>query len=161
MLCVLRVLLGATATVTSFPFPSTLGEVCYTRLLWPACLLQFTWEVSLLPSPLGLSSHRHFYKLSCSKVAGRVLPLLPSPAGLFIYSSVRDFLSPTLQPSGRPTLFATCLLLLLFIQFGFFFSFFPGWGSVCPGGYADLAQHCLWGYHVPLSSPGGLLLSSW
>jgi hypothetical protein len=27
--------------------------------------------------------------------------------------------------------------LSLFIQF--FFSFFPWWGLVCPGGYADLA----------------------
>jgi hypothetical protein len=47
------------------------------------------------------------------------------------------------------------LLLLLNIQF---FSFFPGWGLVCPGGYADLAQDCLWEYHVPLGSPCGLRL---
>jgi hypothetical protein len=33
------------------------------------------------------------------------------------------------------------------------FSFFPGWGSVCPGGYAVLAQGCLWEYCIPLSSP--------
>jgi hypothetical protein len=39
-----------------------------------------------------------------------------------------------------------------------FFSFFPGWESVCPGGYADLAQGCLREYHVPLSSPCGLHL---
>jgi hypothetical protein len=26
------------------------------------------------------------------------------------------------------------------------FSFFPGWRSVCPGGYAALAQAGLWGY---------------
>jgi hypothetical protein len=50
-----------------------------------------------------------------------------------------------------PTLFpmflycSYCLLLS--------FSFFPGWRSVCPGGYADLAQGCLWEYHVPLNSP--------
>jgi hypothetical protein len=48
--------------------------------------------------------------------------------------------------------------LLFIIQF--FFSFFPGWGSVCPGGYADLAQGCLWEYCMPLSLPGGLLLPS-
>jgi hypothetical protein len=41
--------------------------------------------------------------------------------------------------------FSYCLLLS--------FSFFPRWGSVCPGGYADLAQGCLWKYRVPLSSP--------
>jgi hypothetical protein len=39
-----------------------------------------------------------------------------------------------------------------------FFSFFPGWGSVCPGGYADLTQGCLWEYCMPLSSPCGLRL---
>jgi hypothetical protein len=34
-----------------------------------------------------------------------------------------------------------------------------GWGSVCPGGCADLAQGRLWGTRVPLSSPGGPRLS--
>jgi hypothetical protein len=89
--------------------------------------LQFTWGVPLPPSPVKFSSHSHFYKLSSSKVAGRVPPLLPSLAGLFIYSSMRDCPSP-LQCSGHPTLFATCLLLLLllFIVQFFFFSFFPG-----------------------------------
>jgi hypothetical protein len=71
---------------------------------------------------VDLSSHHHFYKLSHSKVAGRVLPLLPSPASLFIYSSVRDCPTHTFQHSGHPALFAMCLLLLLFIQF--FFSLF-------------------------------------
>jgi hypothetical protein len=34
--------------------------------------------------------------------------------------------------------------LLIIIQFVFFSLFFlSGWGSVCPGGYADLAQDCL------------------
>jgi hypothetical protein len=50
---------------------------------------------------------------------------------------------------------AACLLFNLFFSL-----FFPGWGSVCPWGYADLAQGCLWEYCVPLSSPGGLLLPS-
>jgi hypothetical protein len=71
-----------------------------------------------------------------------------------VYLKFREGLPlPPLWHSGCPALFATCLLLLLFIHFGFF-SFFPGWGSVCPGGYADLAQGCLWEYRVPLSSPG-------
>jgi hypothetical protein len=59
-----------------------------------------------------------------------------------------------------PLCYVSFLLLLFIIQFGFF-SFFPGWVSVCPGGYADLAQGCLWEYHVPLSSPGGLHLPKW
>jgi hypothetical protein len=41
----------------------------YTRLLWPAC---FTVHVGSVPStsPMELSSHSPFYKLSHSKVAG-------------------------------------------------------------------------------------------
>jgi hypothetical protein len=66
--------------------------------------------------------NNHCYKLSCSKVAGRGLPLMPSPASLFIYSSMKDCPSPTLQSSGCPALFATCLFVVLFIQF--FFSLF-------------------------------------
>jgi hypothetical protein len=80
-----------------------------------------------------------------------MLPLLPSLAGLFIYNSVR--VSPP-----HLLFYVSFLLLLLIIQF---FSFFPGWGSVCPGGYADLSQGCLWEYHVPLSSPCGLHLPKW
>jgi hypothetical protein len=51
---------------------------------------------------------------------------------------------------------AACLLFSLV-----FFSLFSlGGGSVCPGGYADLTQGCLWEYCMPFSSPGGLLLPS-
>jgi hypothetical protein len=39
------------------------------------------------------------------------------------------------------------LLLLLIIQV-----FSPGWGLVCPEGYADVAQGCLWEYRMLLSS---------
>jgi hypothetical protein len=50
---------------------------------------------------------------------------------------------------------ATCSL------FSLFFSLFSlGGGQSVQGGYADLAQGCLWEYRVPLSSPGGLLLTS-
>jgi hypothetical protein len=62
----------------------------------------------------------------------------------------------------HPTLFASCLFFsaacLLFSLV--FFSFFPGCGSVCPGGYTDLSQGCLWEYCMLSSSPGGLLLPS-
>jgi hypothetical protein len=91
-------------------------------------------EVSLSPSPVELSSHSHFYKISCSKVAGRVLPLLSSPASLFIYSSMRDCPSPSLRCSGCPAFFAMCLFLLLFIiQFGFFSLFTLGGGQSVQG----------------------------
>jgi hypothetical protein len=127
-------------------------------------------------------------------VFGHVLQPLPSPAGLFIYSShgkwgfppllwsfpptatfisfpapgcwvcaaspafsswlVRDFPSPpsVLRVLCPPSMCLFCCYCLLF-------SFFSlGWGSVCPGGYADLAQGCLWEYRVLLSSPCGLCL---
>jgi hypothetical protein len=86
-------------------------------------------------------------------VAGRVLLLLPSPASLLWGIS-----PPPLQLSGRPALFAMCLFCCYCLVLRFFSLFFPGWGSVCPGGHADLAQGCLWEYHVLLSSPCGLRL---
>jgi hypothetical protein len=68
---------------------------------------------------------------------------------------VRDFPFPALRHSWHPALFAMCLFCCCLFSF---FSFFPGWGLVCPGGYADLAQGCLWEYCAPLSSPCGLCL---
>jgi hypothetical protein len=84
-------------------------------------------------------------------VAGCVLPLLPSLAGLFIYNSMSNFSSP---PS---------LLSVFFVVIAYYsvFFFFPWVGSVCPGGYADLAQGCLWEYCVQLSSPCDLHLPKW
>jgi hypothetical protein len=93
-----------------------------------AGLFTVQWEVSLLPSPVELSSHHHFYKLSRSKVAGWGLPRLPPPAGLFIYSSVRDCRSPIFGAQDAPPSLLHVFLLLLFIQFGFFL-FFP-WAGV-------------------------------
>jgi hypothetical protein len=78
-------------------------------------------------------------------VAGCVPLLLSSPAGLFIYSSVRDFPFPLLRHSGHPALFARVFFAVV-VYYSVFFPSFPGWGSVCPGGYADLAQGCLWEY---------------
>jgi hypothetical protein len=84
-----------------------------------------------------------------------VTPLLPSlSACLFTVSwGISTSPLPSALRAPRPLCYMSFLSLLLIIQF--FFSFFPGWGSVCPGGYADLAQGCLWEYHVLLSSPCG------
>jgi hypothetical protein len=79
-----------------------------------------------------------------------------APAGRRVCLQLQEgFPSPPLRHSCCPTLFATCLYCSYCLLLSF--SFFPGWGSVCPGGYADLAQGCLWEYHIPLSSPCGLL----
>jgi hypothetical protein len=53
-------------------------------------------------------------------------------------------LFPNLWRSVHPTLFPTCLYCSYCLLLSF--SFFPGWGLVCPGGYADVAQDCLWEY---------------
>jgi hypothetical protein len=83
----------------------------------------------------------------------------PAFSGQLVYLQLHGGLSfPLLQHSGHPALFAMCLFCCCLF---FSFSFFPGWGSVCPGGYADLAQGCLWEYRVPLSSPCGPHLPKW
>jgi hypothetical protein len=145
----------------TFPFSSTLGEVTL-HLLSQACMFICSshgkWAFPLscgvfLPLPLLQA----FPLL----VAGQVLPLPPSLAGSFIYSSMRDCPSPLFGDRDTPPsllhvfffFLAACLLFSLFF-------FPPGWELVCPWGYADLAQGCLWEYCVPLSSPGGLLLPS-
>jgi hypothetical protein len=80
----------------------------------------------------------------CSNVAWQGPPLLPSLLACLFTVHVRECLSPTLWSSGYPALFVTCLFFfscLFIIQLCF--SFFSGWVSVCPGGYADLSQGVL------------------
>jgi hypothetical protein len=87
-------------------------------------------------------------------VAGHVplLPLEPLWPGLACLFTVPGRIPlPPLQSSGCRTLFAMCLYCSYCLLLSF--SFFPRWGSVFSGGYADPAQGCLWKYHVPLSSP--------
>jgi hypothetical protein len=139
----------------------------------PPLLLQAFWlliagrVVLLLPAGVFVySSHGRwvFSPLLWSFPPSTTLTSFPSPGCLarapapalsgqarLIYSSVRDSPSPPLWRSGLPNLFAMCLYCSYCLLLSF--SFFPGWGSVCPGGYADLAQACLWKYHVPLSLP--------
>jgi hypothetical protein len=71
------------------------------------------------------------------------LPLWP--ARLVYLQSQEGFPSPSLWCSGCPTLFPLCLYCSCCLLVSF--SFFPRWRSVCPGGYAALAQACLWEYH--------------
>jgi hypothetical protein len=76
-------------------------------------------------------------------------PLPPEPLwpALLVYLQSREgFPSPNLWRSGCPTLFPACLYCSYCLLLSF--SFFPGWRSVCPGGYAALSQACLWEYRV-------------
>jgi hypothetical protein len=131
----------------AFPFPSTGGGDTAPAFSGLCVYLQFTWEVGLPPSPVEFSSHRHFYKLSRSWLLGVCC------CSCLLQPACEGFPSPPLLRSGHPTLFATCLFCCYCLLFSF--SFFPEWGLVCPGVYADLAQGCLWEYCVPLSSPCG------
>jgi hypothetical protein len=64
-------------------------------------------------------------------------------APAFSSQLVRDFPSlPAFSTQGTlPSLL--CVFFVVIAYYSGFFSFFPGWGLVCPGGYADLAQGCL------------------
>jgi hypothetical protein len=125
----------------TFSSPSTLGEVA--PLLPSLAYLQFAWGIALHPSSGAFHTTATVTSFPCPKVAGWGLPLLPSLAGLFIYSSCEECPSSSLQSSVRPALFVTCIFFFssLFIIQLYFFS--PGQGSVCPGCYADLSQGVL------------------
>jgi hypothetical protein len=100
------------------------------------------------------SSLHHSQKLSRSWLLG-AHPFshqsLSNQARLVYLQFREGFPSPRLWHSVCPILFATCLYCSYCLLLSF--SIFPGCGSICPGGYAVLAQGCLWEYHVPLSSP--------
>jgi hypothetical protein len=142
----------------AFPFPSTLAEVTLHRFLRPGCL--FIAHVGSGPSPLSHKNSAIFLPPPLSQafpllVARHTLPLPPSPArpSLFIYSSVKDSPLPLFGAQGSPlSLQRVFIVLIAYYSVSLFF--LGGWW-VCPGGYADLAQGCLWEYHIPLSSPCG------
>jgi hypothetical protein len=74
------------------------------------------------------------------------LPLEPLWPIWLVYLKFREgFPSPNLRGSMRPTLFPMCLYCSYCLLLSF--SFFPGWRSICPRGYAALAQGGLWEYH--------------
>jgi hypothetical protein len=114
-LCLLRVFLCATPTITSFPLskhtaPAFSGLHVY---------LQLTWEVGLPPCPVEFSSHRWFYKLSRSWLLG-----VCCCSCLLQLACYEGF---PLPPSSAlrapcPLCYVSFLLLLLIIQLCFLFS---------------------------------------
>jgi hypothetical protein len=98
-----------------FPFQAHWGRWHCTSFLGWFVYLQFMWEVGLPPSPVVVFLPPPLLQAFPLLVAGRVPLLLPSPAGLFIHSSVGDC----------PTLFAMCLFCCCLL-----FSFFFPWVGV-------------------------------
>jgi hypothetical protein len=102
------------------------------------------------------SSLCHSHKLSCSWLLGACpcsCSLLPGPA-CFIFDE--GFPSPPLRCQGTPPSLLHVFIILIAYYSVSLFSL--GGGRSVQGGYADLAQACLWEYRVPLSSPCGLHL---
>jgi hypothetical protein len=139
------------------PFQAHWGRWCYNHIIRPACLFTVHVGSGLPPSPVEFSSHCRFYKLSLSWLLGGYHHscLLQLTCSLTVPWGIAPPHSLVLRVP-HPLCYVSFLLLFFIIPF----VFFPGWGSVWPGGYADLAQGCLWEYRVPLSSPGGLFLPS-
>jgi hypothetical protein len=138
-----------TATFTSFLAPDYWA--CSAAPASQRVCLQLTWEVGLSPSPVEFSSLHHSHKLSCSWLLGSCRCSCHLRLGLACLFTV---LGGIPLPSSalrvpHPLCNVSLLFLLLITQFLFF-----SWvgGLVCPGGYADLAQGCLWQYRIPLSS---------
>jgi hypothetical protein len=122
----------------------------------------FAWGVVLHLLLCHFPHNSHSYKLSPLQVAGQVQCLLSSMAGLFIYILPEGLPLPhslEFQEKWPLCYLSSFLNSAACFLFSLFFLFFPpGWGSVCPGVYADLAQGCLWEYHMLLSTHGGLHL---
>jgi hypothetical protein len=127
----------------AFPFPSTLREVTL-HLLSLACIFVYgscgKWVFPpLLWSFPPTTAFASFPAPDCW--AHAPAPTLSGQAWLVYLQFREGFPSPALQHSVCLTLFTKCLYCSFCLLLSF--SFFPGWGSVCPGGYAVLAQGCL------------------
>jgi hypothetical protein len=143
-LCLFRVLLSRTATVTSFPLSKLTGGGGATP---PSLACVFIYShVGGVPSPLSNGTFLTQPLLQAFPLQGCWAgAATPAFSGLLVYLQFHEGVPfPPLQCSGLLAVFAVCLFLLLFIIQFVVFSFFPGWGSVCPGDYADLGQGCLW-----------------
>jgi hypothetical protein len=150
----LRVLLSMSCCYKLSSFQAHWGRWHCTCFLRPACLFAAHMGSGSSPLSCGVFFPLPLLQAFPLLVAGRtplllLEPLRPGPACLLTVPGRSPL--PSLQHSGHPTLFAMCLYCSYCLLLSF--SFYPGWRSVCPGGYAVLAQGCLWKYRVPLSSP--------
>jgi hypothetical protein len=93
-----------------YPFQAHWGRWCYSCFFRPMSL--FTVNVGSGPSPLSCGVFLPLALLQALPllVTGQLLPLLPSPAGLFIYSSCGKQAFPPLLWSFPPTATLTSFL---------------------------------------------------
>jgi hypothetical protein len=134
-----------TATFTSFPAP----DYWAVLLLLPATMFVYSscgkWVFPPLlwsfPPSATLTSFPAPGCWACAPTPARGSPA--HPACLFTVPDRIPFPQSFVLSAPHPLSCVTYLFLLLITQFLLFFS---GWRSFCPGGYAGLAQACLWGY---------------
>jgi hypothetical protein len=134
-----------TTTFTSLPAP----DYWAVLLLLPATMFVYSscgkWVFPPLPWSFPPSATlTSFPAPGCwarAPAPARASPACPA----FLFTVPGRIPLPNLWHSVRPTLFPTCLYCSYCLLVSF--SFFPRWRSVCPGGYAALAQACLWEYH--------------
>jgi hypothetical protein len=128
--CLLRVLLCVSHCYKLSSFQPHWGRwhcTCFLRLVCSFTVHMGSW---LSPLSCGVLLPLTLLQAFLLLIAGRVLPLLPSPAQLVYLQFREGFPSPPLQCSGHPTLFAMCLFFCYCLLFSFLF---PGWGLVCAG----------------------------
>jgi hypothetical protein len=133
-----------TTTFTSFPAP----DYCAVVLLLPATMFVYSsrgkwFFLPLLwsfPPSTTLTSFPAPGCWVCTPAPARASPA--RPACLFTVPGRIPFPQSSALRAPHPLSHASLLFLLLLLSF----SFFPRWRSVCPGGYAALAQACLWEY---------------
>jgi hypothetical protein len=120
----------------AFLFPSSLGEVTLHTLSQARVFVYSS--LGRWVFPLLLRSFHPSTTLTSFPAPG-CWACTPTPAGLTCLFTVPGRIPfPQSSELSVPHPLSYCLLLS--------FSFFPGWSSVCPGGYADLAHGCLWEY---------------
>jgi hypothetical protein len=132
----------------AFSFPSTLGEVTLYPLSQACMFIYSSHGKWVFPSLLWSFPPTTTFT---SFLAPGYWACSAAPA----FSSQLVYLQFCYGFPSPPSLVHVFFVVIAYYSVSLFL---PGWGSACPGGYADLAQGCLWGYHIPLSSPCGLHL---
>jgi hypothetical protein len=109
----------------------------YGKWVFPPLLWSFPPSTTLTSFPTP----------GCWVRATSSCPLQPGLACLFTVPGGIPLSLFSAQGAPPPLL---CVFIVLIAYYSVSL-FIPGWGSVCPGGYADLAQGCLWENRIRLA----------